>query len=89
MRLAANVTVGDEVTLIVAKPVDILKWELGTKRRITDGMGYGDLMQIMHSSATRQGLTDKSFNDWAATLDDFDPEAPDEDPTQTVPGDAT
>jgi hypothetical protein len=82
VRLSANVTIGGTTSLVETRPVDILKWETGTKKKITDGMGYGDLMQIIHSAAKRQGLTDQAFSDWAADLEDFEPVTPDEDPTQ-------
>ena len=83
MRLAAHVTIDGRQELIESRPIDILKWESGTKKKITDGMGYGDMLQIIHSAAKRQGLTDQAFNDWAADLEDFDPVTPEEDPTQT------
>ena len=83
MRLQATVTIGGVGTLVETRPVDILKWETGTKKKITDGLGYGDMLQIIHSAAKRQGLTDQSFNDWAADLEDFEPVTPEEDPTQT------
>ena len=89
MKLSAKVTIGDQETVILAKPIDILKWETGTKRKITDGMGYGDIMQIVHSAAVRSGMTELSFPDWVSTLDDFEPEAAEPDPTQTVPTVAT
>lgn len=85
MRLSGRITVGDVESVIVAKPVDIIKWETGTKRKLTDGLGYGDLLQILHSAAKRQELTNLAFSDWAATLDDFAPEVDEADPTQTVP----
>ena len=83
MRLSATVTIGGVQTLLETRPVDILKWEAGTKKKITDGLGYGDMLQIIHSAAKRTGATEKSFNDWAADLDDFEPVTPEEDPTQT------
>jgi hypothetical protein len=85
MRLSAKISVDGVESVVVARPVDIVKWEAGTKRKITDGMGYSDMLQIIHSAAKREGLTDLSFNDWAATLEDFSPEAQGADPTQTAP----
>lgn len=84
MRLTAKVKVeGRDVVIIEARPADILKWEVGTKRKITDGMGYSDMLQIVHSAATRTGLTTDPFNDWVASLEDFEPRVPDADPTLT------
>lgn len=86
MRLSARIKVeGSDPVVVDARPVDILKWETGTKRKITDGMGYGDMLQIIHSAAKRTGLTEQPFTDWAATLEDFEPLAVSENPTQTVP----
>jgi peptidyl-tRNA hydrolase len=84
MRLSATVTVeGQAPVLVETRPVDILKWEAGTKKKITDGIGYGDMLQIIHSAAKRTGLTEQAFSDWAASLEDFDPVTPPPDPTQT------
>lgn len=83
MRLSAKITVDGVESTVVARPFDIVKWETGTKRKITDGMGYSDMLQIIHSAVKREGLTDLPFNDWAATLEDFTPEAGSADPTQT------
>ena len=83
MRLAARVTVeGAAPVLIESRPVDIMKWEMGTKRKITDGLGMADIMRIMHSAAKRQDLTSVGFEDWVASLDDFEMETPAEDPTR-------
>lgn len=86
MRLSATFTVeGSEPTTVVARPGDIMAWEMGNKKRITDGMGYADLMSIIHSAAKREGLTDRPFTDWASSLTDFEPDAEGgkPDPTQT------
>lgn len=84
MRLSGRITVDGVESVIVAKPIDIIKWETGTKRKLTDGLGYGDLLQILHSAAKRQELTELAFSDWAATLEGFAPEVTETDPTKTV-----
>lgn len=76
---------GRDYTTIDARPVDIMKWEAGSKRKITDGMGYSDMLQMIHSAAIRSGETTDPFTDWVASLEDFEPQAPDADPTLTVP----
>ena len=84
MRLAATVTTeGAEPVLVESRPADIMKWEMGNKKRITDGVGYSDMLQIIHSAAKREGLTDRPFTDWAESLVDFEPVTPESDPTQT------
>ena len=84
MRLSASVKLeGRDPVIVDARPADILKWEVGTKRKITDGMGYGDMLHIIHSAALRSGVTTDSFNDWVVQLEDFEPQTPDGDPTQT------
>jgi len=86
VKLSATIQVeGQEPQVIHSRPVDIVQWENGTKRKITDGMGLGDVMRIIHSAAKRQGLTEQGFEDWAASLEDFDPVTPEVDPTPKDP----
>lgn len=84
MKFTATVTVeGQSPVLVETRPVDIMQWEAAGKRKITDGLGYSDMLQIIHGAAKRQGLTDRPFSDWAASLEDFDPVVPDGvDPTK-------
>jgi hypothetical protein len=89
MRLTAKVKLeGHDMIEVVSRPVDILRWEQGTKRKVTDGMGFGDMLMIIHAAAKRSGLTDKGFEDWSSALEDFEPVVPGADPTQMVPSPA-
>lgn len=83
MRLRATITAGGAVSQVETKPVDVVRWEKSTKRRITDGLGYGDMAAIIHAAARRQGLTEEPFDAWMESLDDLEPEAV--DPSQPQP----
>ena len=79
MRLRARIEQGGESYVVESRPVDVVKWEKGNKRKITDGLGFTDMAQIIHSAARRDGLTDAPFDAWLDQLDDFVP-LNDEDP---------
>ena len=86
MKVAATFTAAGVSTRIETRPIDIVRWEKSTKQKITNGLGGSDLMQLIHLAGRREGLIDIGFEEWAAQLDDFEPEAPGSGPTSTPPG---
>lgn len=89
MRLVAKAVIGASSHTITTKPVDVVRWEAATKRKLGDGLGMGDMLRICHVAATRQGLTSDTFDVWAESLDDFvtvddsDPNPPQPEPSPT------
>lgn len=82
-----------ETATVITRPIDIMLWENGAKKKITDGMGMGDMMRVVFTAAKRDdvcGAGAGSFDSWAEKVVSFDPLAPDAEgdatgPTQTGP----
>lgn len=77
----------DEPVLITTRPVDIILWEKGTKRRVTDGMSMGDVADVLYSAAKRDSqVGGRPKDDWVASIVDLEMvTAGGADPTQPDP----
>lgn len=85
MKITAKITIDGVEHTVETRPVDLMKWEAASKKKITDGVGYSDMLQIFYSAAKRAGLADRPFTDWVEGIDDFDPVVTGADPTLTAP----
>ena len=84
MKITARVLFNDGTEYVIAtKPVDTVKYEAGTKTKITDGLGGTGAFKLIHTAALREGRTSAGFEDWIASIDDID--ANESDPTSPQP----
>lgn len=82
MKLSATYTldgVGEQT--VTTRPVDVVQWEVATKRKIGDGKGLGfeDMTRIVYLAAKRcqQIPADQTYDAFLNGLEDFQPEAAD------------
>jgi hypothetical protein len=80
VRLAATFTVeGAEPVYLTTRPVDVVRWEASTRKKITDGVGFAEMTRILWEAARRNGVlapehaTD--YDAWVAALADCQIEA--------------
>lgn len=97
MKLTATYTVDgfpDPVT-VTTRPVDVMRWEARTKKRVTDGLGMAETARIVWEAAARLGILAPehaaSFDAWSAALAELTltegatvtPPPPDPEPSDT------
>ena len=84
MKITARVFLSDGTEYVIAtKPVDTVKFEAGTKMKVTDGIGGTGVFKLIHTAALREGRTSAGFEEWIASVDDID--ANESDPTSPQP----
>lgn len=75
MRLTAKAVADDGTEVVLSsRPVDVVRWEAATKKKIGDGLGYGDMARILFFAGQRTGAiaAEAKFDPWLEALDDLE-----------------
>lgn len=80
MRLAATYTVdGADPVSLVTRPVDVVRWEASTRKKISDGVGFAEMVAIVWQAARRENVLSPehaaTFQTWLDALTDCTVEA--------------
>jgi hypothetical protein len=80
VRLEATYTIdGGEPVTLVTRPVDVVRWEAASRKKITDGVGFAEMAAIVWQAARREGVLSPehatAFQTWLDALSDFTTDA--------------
>ena len=75
MKKAITITYQDGTqATYIAYPPDFTKWEMSTKKNISEFSGMYDILWVAHSAMKREaaGMPVKSFEAWIESIVDID-----------------